>query len=175
MWNSSGGSSRASSYSKKRGSNAHQPSIDEDAAEKMFAEIADDDDPTVAGMEGISTLCDKLQIDPLEDIRILVLLWKMGSKEKPAQITKEEWMAGCQKLKVDSVDKLNALLPSLDTGFLDRTDFRDFYKVRIATATTVSTNHHAASHHFVSHNKATTILDIVLLSLQPSWYSPDLG
>lgn len=129
MWNSSGGSSRAGSYSKKRGSNnSYQPSIDEDAAEKLFAEIADDDDPAVAGMEGISTLCDKLQIDPLEDIRILVLLWKMGSKEKPAQISKEEWMAGCQKLKVDSIEKFKGILPSLDTGFLDRTDFRDFYK-----------------------------------------------
>ena len=29
----------------------------------------------------------------------------------------------------DSIDKLKELLPSLDTGFLDTEEFRDFYKV----------------------------------------------
>ena len=174
MWNSSGGSSRASSssYSKKRGSGAYQPSIDDEAAEKLFAEIADEEDPTVAGMEGISTLCDKLQIDPLEDIRILVLLWKMGSKEKPAQITKEEWMAGCQKLKVDSIEKLTALLPSLDTGFLDRTDFRDFYKVRGGDEEGSARFPIILSPTF---QYLSFLLQTVLLSLQPPWYSSDLG
>ena len=41
-------------------------------------------------MEGISSLCEKLNLDPLEDIRVLVLLWKLGANEKPAQITKDE-------------------------------------------------------------------------------------
>eukprot|EP00429_Kryptoperidinium_foliaceum_P006589 CAMPEP_0176012944 /NCGR_PEP_ID=MMETSP0120_2-20121206/6055_1 /TAXON_ID=160619 /ORGANISM="Kryptoperidinium foliaceum, Strain CCMP 1326" /LENGTH=218 /DNA_ID=CAMNT_0017345843 /DNA_START=368 /DNA_END=1024 /DNA_ORIENTATION=+ len=120
MWNSSAGSR------KKKSSRSSM--IDEEAAEQMFLEIADEDDPSVAGMEGISTLCEKLEIDPLEDIRILVLLWKMGSKEKPAQISKEEWMSGCQRLHIDSLDKLKSMLPSLDTGFLERSEFRDFYK-----------------------------------------------
>jgi DCN1-like protein 1/2 len=125
MWNSS-----SSARSKKRGSYQQRPpAIDDEATEALFAEIADEDDPTVAGMEGISKLCEKLDIDPLEDIRILVLLWKLGSKEKPAQISKEEWISGCQTLQVDSIDKFKELLPSLDLGFLDQTDFRDFYKV----------------------------------------------
>ena len=94
----------------------------------MFVDIADEDDPYVAGMEGISKLSDDLGIDPLEDIRILVLLWKLGADEKPAQISKEEWKKGCIKLQVDSIKKFQALLPALDTGFLDRTEFRDFYK-----------------------------------------------
>lgn len=94
----------------------------------MFAEIADDDDPFVASMEGISKLCEDLGIDPMEDIRILVLLWKMGANEKPAQISKDEWEKGCAKLQVDSIDKFKGILPSLDTGFLDRTEFKDFYK-----------------------------------------------
>jgi DCN1-like protein 1/2 len=106
------------------------PSIDETAAEKLFQDIADEDDPHVASMEGISKLCDQLELDPLEDIRILVLLWKLGANEKPAQINKDEWMQGCNKLQVDSVDKFQALLPSLDTGFLEQAEFKDFYKVR---------------------------------------------
>ena len=81
-----------------------------------------------ASASGISKLSDDLGIDPLEDIRILVLLWKLGANEKPAQISKEEWKKGCIKLQVDSMKKFQALLPALDTGFLDRTEFRDFYK-----------------------------------------------
>ena len=52
----------------------------------------------------------------------------MGANEKPAQISKQEWMQGCQKLHTDSIDKFQKLLPSLDTGFLDQTEFKDFYK-----------------------------------------------
>jgi hypothetical protein len=132
MWNSSGSSSKRHSSSKRdhhHPASASRKVINEASAEKLFQEIADEDDPTVAGMEGISGLCDHLELDPLEDIRILVLLWKLGSKEKPAQITKDEWMAGCNKLQVDSLEKFKELLPSLDTGFLDQTEFKDFYKV----------------------------------------------
>jgi len=93
----------------------------------MFANIAEDDDSYVSGMEGISKLCDSIGIDPLEDMRILVLLWKMGAKDKPAQINKKEWKEGCEKLQVDSIDKFKKLLPSLDTGFLTE-EFKDFYK-----------------------------------------------
>ena len=94
----------------------------------MFADIADEDDPYVASMEGISKLCDDLGIDPVEDIRILVLLWKLGAAEKPAQISKDEWKKGCISLQVDSMAKFKAMLPALDTGFLDRTEFKDFFK-----------------------------------------------
>jgi hypothetical protein len=77
---------------------------------------------------GIFVLGEKLGMDATEDIRILVLLWKMGCSEKPAQISKQEWMQGCAKLEVDSWEKLKKLVPSLDTGFLEQTPFKDFYK-----------------------------------------------
>jgi Cullin binding len=73
-------------------------------------------------------LGEKLGMDATEDIRILVLLWKMGCSEKPAQISKQEWMQGCATLEVDSWEKLKKLVPSLDTGFLEQTPFKDFYK-----------------------------------------------
>ncbi|CAB9516147.1 DCN1-like protein [Seminavis robusta] len=119
----------SSSSKKKRGSSTTSSSgLNTDNAEKLFQEIADEDDDQVAGMEGISQLCEKLDIDPLEDLRVLVLLWKMGANEKPAQISKQEWMQGCAKLNVDSIAKFQNILPSLDTGFLDQTEFKDFYK-----------------------------------------------
>ena len=45
-------------------------------------------------------------------------------------ITRDEWMSGCESLNVDSIAKFQALLPSLDTGFMVDKEFRDFYKVR---------------------------------------------
>jgi DCN1-like protein 1/2 len=126
MWNSSGSSKKTK---RKSSQSAGSGSVDEAAVEKLFAELADEDDPNSAGMDGICKLCEHLDLDPLEDIRILVLLWKLGCKEKPAQITKEEFITGCYKLQIDSIDKFQALLPSLDTGFLDEMEFKDFYKV----------------------------------------------
>eukprot|EP00980_Cylindrotheca_fusiformis_P010345 scaffold2299_cov131-Cylindrotheca_fusiformis.AAC.32 len=123
MWNSGSGK-----RSKGRNSHSTQSMINESAAEKIFEEIAEEDDPSAAGMEGICRLCEKLDLNAEEDIRVLVLLWKLGSKEKPAQISKDEWMTGCNKLQVDSIDKFQSMLPSLDTGFLDRAEFKEFYK-----------------------------------------------
>lgn len=77
---------------------------------------------------GIFSLGEKLGIDATEDIRILVLLWKMGCNDKPSEINKNEWMQGCATLSVDSWDKMKKLIPSLDTGFLDNNEFKDFYK-----------------------------------------------
>jgi hypothetical protein len=126
MWNSSSSSKKTK---RKSGTSSSSGGFNETAAENFFAGIADEDDPTVAGMDGIVKLCEQMDLDPLEDIRVLVLLWKMGSKAKPGEITKEEFLSGCNRLQVDSIDKLQALVPSLDTGFLDEVDFKEFYKV----------------------------------------------
>ena len=120
-----GGGSKSSSASSSN-------SFSESKAEKLFQEFADPDDPHIASMEGICTLCEKLDIDPLEDIRVLVLLWKMGATQKPAQISKTEWLEGCRRLRVDSIQGFKSLLPSLDTGFLDTEEFKDLYKVSSA-------------------------------------------
>ena len=85
----------------------------------MFADICDPDDPSVATMEGICTLCEQIGLD-IDDIRIFVLLWKMNAVEKPAQISKTEWMEACLKLKVDSIDKIQALLPRWILAFYPR-------------------------------------------------------
>lgn len=77
---------------------------------------------------GISELGDKLGIDATSDIRILVLLWKMDCKEAPGCITLKEWTHGCEKLGVDSWEALKGQIPALDTGFLETSDFKDFYK-----------------------------------------------
>ena len=134
MWGSSSNSSKKS----KRKSSSKSSSFDETATENLFAELANDEDPTVIEMDGIAKLCEKLDLDPETDIRILVLLWKLGSRDKPAQITKDEFMNGCYELQVDSIEKFKALLPSLDTGFLDQDEFKSFYKVSLFFSTVSS-------------------------------------
>ena len=39
-------------------------------------------------------------------------------------------MSGCNRLQLDNVDKFTNYLPALDTGFMDRDEFKEFYKVR---------------------------------------------
>eukprot|EP00546_Thalassionema_frauenfeldii_P008241 CAMPEP_0178915004 /NCGR_PEP_ID=MMETSP0786-20121207/11765_1 /TAXON_ID=186022 /ORGANISM="Thalassionema frauenfeldii, Strain CCMP 1798" /LENGTH=206 /DNA_ID=CAMNT_0020588025 /DNA_START=349 /DNA_END=969 /DNA_ORIENTATION=+ len=109
--------------------------MDESQVEKMFEDVLlttgdndeDNSSTDAATMEGISNLCETLGLDPY-DIRVLVLLWKLGATSKPQQISKSEWMEGCAALQVDSMDKLKEKLPALDTGFLDQAEFKDFYK-----------------------------------------------
>jgi hypothetical protein len=77
---------------------------------------------------GIFKLGEKLGMDATEDIRILVLLWKMGCNDKPACISLDEWMQGCAALQVDTWTAMEQQVPSLDTGFLEQTAFKEFYK-----------------------------------------------
>lgn len=60
------------------------------AATKLFDVYCDPDDDTVMNMEGIEKLCEHLGIDPMKDIRILVLLWKLHATQKPGHVTKDE-------------------------------------------------------------------------------------
>lgn len=107
-------------------------SVNIKSIEKMFDEISEEDDPNTLTMEGICTIAEHLDINPLEDIRILVLLFKLSGSakqfEKPGQLSREEWKKGCMELQTDSYDKFRSLLPSLDVGFMVDSDFRDFYK-----------------------------------------------
>merc|ERR1712071_720567 len=120
MW---GGSSRRGASSRA----SRTPNVNEGAITKMFVDIADEDNPEVANMEGLAKLCEHIGIDP-EDVRALVLLWKLGANKKPGQITKQEWIQGCIKLEADSIDKFKNIIPKLDPGFITRDEFKSFYK-----------------------------------------------
>lgn len=98
--------------------------FDPKAVEELFESLADPDDPELVSMEGISKLAESLGLDPASDVRVLVLVWKLGGVSKPGAITKVEFMKGFQTLQASSVDKLKTLLPSFDPGFLDRAVFR---------------------------------------------------
>lgn len=102
---------------------AKEKGVDEEAIQSLFTSLAEEDDPDVIS-SGISTIAAELNLDPSSDVRILSLMWKLGAKSKPGSITKEEFVRGMVNLRKDSYDGLRALLPSLDPGFLDKSEFR---------------------------------------------------
>ena len=116
--------------SKKKATPASAPApassgkFDPKAAEELFTSLADPDDPDMLYMDGISVLCEQLGLDPATDVRVLVMLWKLGATSKPGCITRTEFVAGLQKLQTSDVNKLKTLLPSFDPGFLDKPEFR---------------------------------------------------
>ena len=103
---------------------SQDPSFDTDRAKAFFDSLAESDDPDIIDMEGIGKLCTQLNIDPNTDVRILVLMWKLGAVSKPGCITREECMKGLKKLNRSNAYGISVILPSLDPGFLDRNEFR---------------------------------------------------
>jgi hypothetical protein len=94
----------------------------------LFNSFADDDDPETISMEGISKLGEQLDMDPASDVRLLVLLWKLGAVSKPGLITKTEFITGMKKIRKDSIKGLKSISPSFDLGFLERQQFRELYR-----------------------------------------------
>lgn len=114
---------RRRSSSSGKGSAASQ-----DAILQMFAGYAGGMNKFAMDMEGVCKLCEDIKIDPESDVRILVLLWKLGANARPGEISKEEWVAGCSKYNLDSSQAFEQFIPSLDLGFMDRDDFKGFFK-----------------------------------------------
>lgn len=101
--------------------------LSKSAITAMFNNIADEDDPSIAGLDGICKFAEKINVDPFES-SILVLIHKLGSHAKPGQISREVFTTGCERLQIDSFAKFAELVPSLDMGFMVDNEFRDFYK-----------------------------------------------
>jgi hypothetical protein len=97
---------------------------DPKAAERLFDSLVDPDDPDTMYMDGISKLCENLGMDPAADVRVLVMLWKLGAVSKPGSITRSEFLSGFQKLQVSDTERLKTMVPSFDPGFMDKSEFR---------------------------------------------------
>ena len=121
--NMGGGSRRSRMTGSSRGA-----VISQDVILQMFANYSGDINKFSMDMEGICKLCEDIDIDPENDVRVLVLLWKLGANARPGEISKEEWLNGCQNLHLDSSQKFKDLMPGLDLGFLDREEFKSFFK-----------------------------------------------
>jgi len=122
MW---GSSSKKSSS----GSSAANSNFDAAGATALFNKYVDaEEDPFIVDMDGISTLCDDLNLDPTSDIRVLVLMFKLGANAKPGEISQSEWNSGMSDLSCGSIEDVKSRLAGMDTGFMEHSEFKKFYK-----------------------------------------------
>lgn len=103
-------------------------SFNEASAGTVFDAYADPEDPLWMNMEGIANMVGDLGLDAESDVRVLVLCWKLKSAEKPGEIKRDEFLAGMREMGVDSKAALKTKLASLDTGFMEHREFREFYR-----------------------------------------------
>mmetsp|Transcript_10112 Transcript_10112/g.10200 ORF Transcript_10112/g.10200 Transcript_10112/m.10200 type:complete len:224 (-) Transcript_10112:633-1304(-) len=120
MFKSSRGSTRKSG-------NKTVSVTDDNLIISTYRTYSDPDDPDCMTMEGIGKLCEDLGIDPQSDVRILVLLWRLGAVSTPGQISKEEFMTGMRAMGLSNLEGIRSALPSLDPGFLEHSKFKDFF------------------------------------------------
>lgn len=85
----------------------------------------------VISMDGIIDLCEQLELDPSTDVRVLVMVWRLQNdskaKRNPSEITQEDFVSGMAKMGCSNVAGLATQLPNFDPGFLEATEFRDFF------------------------------------------------
>ena len=116
-----GGSKSTTSASSKK------PKVDESVVNKLFDTLADADNPDMILMDGIGAICDRVKVDP-GDVRAMVLCWRLAGNESttPGCITRVQFQKGMNSLSAGSIEEIP--LPLLDPGFLEKSEFREFYK-----------------------------------------------
>ena len=58
-------------------------------------------------------------------------MWNLGAVTKPGSINRTEFIEGMKKLKKTDISGLIKLLPSFDPGFLEKSDFRGNFYLRL--------------------------------------------
>ncbi|KAK9128661.1 hypothetical protein Syun_017458 [Stephania yunnanensis] len=75
--------------------------------------------------DGISLLCNDLQVDP-QDIVMLVVSWHMKAATM-CEFSKQEFIGGLQALGIDSLEKFRERLHYMRTELKDDNKFREIY------------------------------------------------
>lgn len=102
---------------------------DDSQLNELFNNFTDEEEDTeVMTMEGIAKMCEQLDLDPTSDVRVLVLCWRLNATAKPGQVTRSEFVAGMKSMRVSTMAELKGRVPSFDTGFLEKSEFREFYR-----------------------------------------------
>ncbi|XP_047249369.1 DCN1-like protein 1 isoform X1 [Capsicum annuum] len=82
--------------------------------------------------DGISLLCNDIQVDP-QDIVMLVLSWHMKAATM-CEFSKQEFISGLQSLGIDSLEKLREKLPFMRSEMRDEHKFREIYNFAFSWA-----------------------------------------
>lgn len=103
--------------------------FNDSAVQEIFDRFADVHEPTLIKMDGIINLCSEIGMDAASDVRVLVMLFKLGAVSTPGAISSTEFTNGMRSLGFDSLAKLRERgIPTYDPGFIEEDNFREFYR-----------------------------------------------
>jgi hypothetical protein len=74
------------------------------------------------------SLASSVGVNVMEDVRGLVLAFKLGALSRPGEICRNEFMSGMCSLGCSTIEELQEILPSLDPMRLSTAMFKDFYR-----------------------------------------------
>ncbi|KAJ6843398.1 DCN1-like protein 2 [Iris pallida] len=77
-------------------------------------------------VEGISRLCNDLQVDPEDIVMFLVVSWHMKAATM-CEFSRQEFVSGLQSLGVDSLEKFREKIPSIRAEVKDEHKFCEIY------------------------------------------------
>lgn len=109
-----------------QGPDQYYRELDRKKIEQLYASYRDPHDPGKITTDGVMRFLDDLRLSP-ESQLVLILAWKFRA-ETQCEFTRDEFINGFLELGVDTVDKLGAKLPALETDLGDLTKFKDFYQ-----------------------------------------------
>ncbi|XP_071725778.1 uncharacterized protein [Rutidosis leptorrhynchoides] len=98
--------------------------IDTKLIEKLYNKYKDPYADMIMA-DGISTLCNDLQVDP-QDIVMLVVSWHMKAATM-CEFSKQEFIGGLQSLGVDSLEKFREKIPFMRSELKDDQKFKEIY------------------------------------------------
>ncbi|KAL6767454.1 hypothetical protein ACKKBF_B35300 [Auxenochlorella protothecoides x Auxenochlorella symbiontica] len=102
------------------------PKTDKAAIGELFARYRDEGEEDLILAEGVSTLCEDLEVSP-EDPVMLVLSYHLQAATM-CEFSREEFEGGLARLACDSLSKLRAALPGLRAQLDDASRFPEIYK-----------------------------------------------
>lgn len=91
----------------------------------LFEHYKDQEDDTILA-DGIELFCEELNVRP-EELIILVLAWYMQA-ETMCRLTKDEFLYGFRKLRVDSIKGLQLRFPEMLREVQNKQSFKDLYR-----------------------------------------------
>lgn len=97
----------------------------QDLLEKYFNLYRDDHEDAILA-EGMEKFCSDLGVDPTEYI-VLVLAWKFEASQM-CRFTHEEFINGCQKMRVHDARSLRGRFPEMKEEVKDQEKFKSLYR-----------------------------------------------
>ena len=91
----------------------------------LFELYRDPDEDSMLA-DGIERFCSDLEVRP-DEFRVLALAWKFEA-ETMCRFTRNEFVNGCKKLRVDSIKGIQAKFPDMLSDAQSREAFKDLYR-----------------------------------------------